>query len=339
VPGGKFGIKVIGATLIAVAAIGLAIFSFGGGCDRRKGGVGMVVTPSKSTDKNVTVIDDTRPKVETDPVKLLRHHLLYRDAGQVSKILKEHPELVDKEIDKVRPLFAAAEKGSLPLVQAVVDAGADLKARNRQHQTVLRPAVASDSLELVKFLASRGCDLKDLQDDDETLLFAAMSKEMAEYLISAGVDPKKRNNYNDTPLHEQCRNARKDVAQVLLDHGLNVEVKGHWNMPPLHSAACTMTSDPDPRKLVLFLLERGADINSRGYNGHTALHECAIYNCYDMAVVLLSHEADPALKDDDRRTPLDLAKLSGQVERQRLINLLIRRGAEGIQKPIDKDGP
>src|SRR5439155_20917082 len=153
--GGKLGIKVIGATLIAVAAIGAAIFSFaGGGCDRQKGNVGMVVTPSKPADKTVPVIDDTRPKVETDRVKLLRHHMLYRDAPHVSRILKEHPELVDREIDKVRPLLAAAEKGSLPLVKAVLDCGADLKARNRQNQTVLRPAVASDSLELVKFLVS-----------------------------------------------------------------------------------------------------------------------------------------------------------------------------------------
>ena len=341
-PGGKFGIKVIGATLIAVAATGAAIFSFGGGCDRQKGNVGMVVTPSKPADKTVPVIDDTRPKVETDPVKLLRHHLLYRDAAQVSKVLKEHPELVDKEIDKVRPLFAAAEKGSLPLVKAVVDCGADLKARNRQHQTVLRPAVASDNLELVKFLVSKGCDPKALQDDGENLLFAATTREMAEYLISVGVDPKQKSELGDTALHEQCRNARKDVVEVLLDHGMSVETVGRWNMPPLHSAACTMTEDPDPRKLVLFLLERGADINSRGFQGHTALHECAIYNRYDMAVLLLSHGAEPDVKDDDKRTALETAKWLGKVDRMPLIKLLLRRGAVGdledLARPDSPDG-
>ena len=114
---------------------------------------------------------------------------------------------------------------------------------------------------------------------------------------------------------------------MLLNSGIHVETKGRWNMPPLHSAASTL--EDDARPTVNLLLQRGAKINSRGFEGHTALHETAFYNRLEMAELLLSNGADPNLKDDNGKTAMDLAYLAGKNDRIPLINLLIRYGAPG----------
>ena len=87
--------------------------------------------------------------------------------------------------------------------------------------------------------------------------------------------------------------------------------------------------EDDARPTVNLLLQRGAKINSRGFEGHTALHEAAFFNRLEMAELLLSNGADPNLKDDAGKTPMDLAHLAGKNDRIPLINLLIRYGAPG----------
>jgi ankyrin repeat protein len=281
------------------------------------------------------VLPEDVPKVETDPGKLLARALLYRDAGQVARILKEHPDLVEKPISDARPLWRACETRSVPLVKAVVEAGADVNAANGEKKTPLWAAVASDSLDVVKYLVSKGADPKAYQEDERsTLLWEATSREMAEFLIGAGVEPKYKNGFGDTALHEACKRSHVEVAELLLDRGLDVEQPGRWDMRPLHCAASTVTGDP--RSTVMMLLRRGADINARGYRGHTAVHECALFDRLEMAALLLGRGAKPDVKDNDGRTPMEAAELVGRGERARIINLLIKHGAKGTIVPLPK---
>jgi len=150
---------------------------------------------------------------------------------------------------------------------------------------------------------------------------------MAEFLIDAGIDPKHKDVNGDTALHVACRHSLTDVADLLLDRGLDIEAVGHWNMRPLETAAATDTGDPTT--VVKLLLARGANINAKGFNGHTALHECAFYNRQTMADLLLSRGADPNVKDNDGRTPADLAIFAGKNERWRMINQFYKRGGLG----------
>jgi cytohesin len=313
----------------AMIAVLLAVLA--GGCDRDRGTRGPAATKASTT---AAASENFLSKGEDADQQLYNALRIVPDLKKVTRLLDKHPDWVNREINQARPLWLACEARSLPMVQALVERGADVKFHNAQHKTALWPAVSFDSMPIVKYLVEHGADLKAMQDDGQTLLWAAESKSMAEYLISAGVDPKHTDINGDTALHQACRHSLLEVVRLLLDKGLDIEAQGHWNMRPLQSAASTLTGDPKP--VVNLLLQRGANIDSRGYRGQTALHECALYNRYEMAEFLLNRGAQPDLKDDDGRTPVDTATLAGKSERIPLINLLIKYGAPGVLIPVQR---
>jgi ankyrin repeat protein len=316
--------------IVAVAAASTSAVVVAG-CDRAKGpssagggpASGKSTTPVMASGGN-----GAAEFVDTDPSKLLfRALVLYRDAAKVIEIVTAHPELASKPISGMPPLALACDSESLPVVQALVDRKADVNARDVENHTVLWTAVRRGTLPIIKYLIEHGADVKELQDDGQTLLWAAESREMAEFLIAAGIDPKHKDINRDTALHVACRHSQTEVVELLLDRGLDIEAVGHWDMRPLETAAATETGDPKP--VVMLLLRRGANINARGFKGHTALHECAFYNRPAMADLLLSRGADPNVKDDDGRTPADLAIFAGKNERWRMINQFYKRGGLG----------
>jgi ankyrin repeat protein len=265
--------------------------------------------------------------VDTSPATRLYRALLYRQTDQVRKVLEENPDLVNADLNGTRALAIACESRDLELVRTVIEKGANVNAKASDGWSVLFWAVQNDSVEIVKYMIIKGADAKAREIDGETVLWAAISAPMAQFLISREIDPAAKDRFGDTALHAACRKSRRDVVEVLLNAGLHVETKGRWNMPPLHSAAST--TEGDARPTVNLLLQRGAKINSRGFQGHTALHEAAFFNRLDTADLLLSNGADPNLKDEDGKTPMDLADLAGKNDRIQLINLLIRYGAPG----------
>ena len=57
------------------------------------------------------------------------------------------------------------------------------------------------------------------------------------------------------------------------------------------------------------LLQRGADVNKRDRNhGQTALHCSALNNITDTIRLLLENGASTTIKDNEGRTPIDLAR-------------------------------
>lgn len=302
------------------------------GCKRRGSNQGSTTQPDYQP-LSVT-FDEENPPPTSDPAEALQAAMLLRDVTRVRLVLAQHPALVKQKFKDALPLETACDVGSVEIVKALVEHKADLAIRSQRYNwSMLYLAVASDSVPLVKYLITQGMDPKALeQPDGETLLWAAPSRAMAEFLITLKIDPQARDKHKDTALHEACRRSRKDVVELLLDSGLGIETKGKWDMPPLHSAACTL--DGEPRTVVYLLLARGANINSKGHEGKTALHECAFYNRLEMAELLLARGAEVEAKDDKGRTPMDLLILGGKKERLRLMNLLIKHGAPGRLVPL-----
>ena len=70
---------------------------------------------------------------------------------------------------------------------------------------------------------------------------------------------------------------------------------------------------------LLALLEGGANVDTRGEKGHTALFNAVLQRNFEAARVLLEHGATKDVANDWGETPLQYAKSSGLAE---LIGLL-----------------
>lgn len=98
------------------------------------------------------------------------------------------------------------------------------------------------------------------------------------------------------------------------------------NATPLIFA--TANNKPEVAK---FLLKKGADVNARASNGHTALHYAAAYGPVDLVKLLLQKGApvnfdvkDNAQGDDPGCTPLLYAAANGHLE---IVKILLKKGA------------
>jgi len=84
------------------------------------------------------------------------------DVTTVSQLLAESPDLLSvRDSDGSTPLHCAAWKGHVAVVEALLDAGADIQDRNQNHHwgdTALHTAAHGNKKAVVELLLARGAD-------------------------------------------------------------------------------------------------------------------------------------------------------------------------------------
>ncbi|KAI9780749.1 MAG: hypothetical protein M1839_006536 [Geoglossum umbratile] len=106
----------------------------------------------------------------------------------------------------------------------------------------------------------------------------------------------------DKELANAASQGQTAATQVLLEKGANANSKGKYGWTALHCAAYNGCE-----AVVQLLLEKGADANAKSKYGWTALH-WATYKGHETVVqLLLKKGANANAKDNDRRTALEYA--------------------------------
>jgi ankyrin repeat protein len=160
-------------------------------------------------------------------------------------------------------------------------------------------------------------------DHDKTPLHLAAEHDhvdVARLLLDAGADIAARTSWGMTPLQWAATMGSNGVADLLLAAGAELDL---WSaaglgrldevkrlcVAPDHgvvSDACHIACRNGHVDVAAFLLDRGADIDRRGYFGATGLHWAAINGHSEMVAFLIGRGARTDGRDDEfHATPLE----------------------------------
>ena len=160
-------------------------------------------------------------------------------------------------------LIRAADAGGGPdaekILQAVIDAGADLKTDGA---TALGRAAGSRDSGLLKLLLKAGIDAKSRDEDGKTAIFFS-SAENVKFLVDLGLRVNDRDNGQSTPLMAIITTER---AKALIEAGADVNASDEEGETPMHWAAGLCDEE-----LIALYLGAGANINAKNKRGETPL--------------------------------------------------------------------
>ncbi|GCE19233.1 sigma-70 family RNA polymerase sigma factor [Dictyobacter kobayashii] len=129
---------------------------------------------------------------------------------------------------------------------------------------------------------------------------------------------------NWSALNEAIANHQTQLVIFLLDAGANINSKGYYGLSPLLEAVRS-----EQVELVEILLKRGAQIDAATSVGLTALHYAVISNNLSLTGLLLAHGASPDGNTHSPKSPLHWAALKGY---STITQVLVEHGADLYQR-------
>ena len=187
---------------------------------------------------------------------------------------------------------------SVEMIQVLLDAGADINARDYNNETPLQNMV----------------------EEIKSIYGPATAPECIPLMLAAGADPNTKNYSFETILMCAVANDDRDTVELLLEARVNLEITESHTM-------CTALMFAETPEIAQLLLDAGAQIDHCNEWGRSPLHYCARYAKRCLGV-LLAAGADPNAVCDQKNTPLHEAADTDEVEAARaLIDAGVNRTA------------
>jgi ankyrin repeat protein len=188
-----------------------------------------------------------------DPIQLLRKAVADGDGTRLAQILQEHPELKARINEPVfafdsPAIVAVAGRANRSLIDALLDAGADINARSqwwagsfgvldsaepelaahlieRGARLDIHSAARLGMLDKVKAFVAADPELVHTRGGDGQMpLHFAASVEIAEYLLDRGADIDARDIDHESTAAQYMVRDRPDVARYLIGRGCRTDI-------------------------------------------------------------------------------------------------------------------
>ena len=158
------------------------------------------------------------------------------------------------------PIHDAAMNDNLAGVQAELDKGVGVNAKNDYGETPLDMAVwYNGETEIAALLRKQGGKHGVING-----AAAGGDIEAVKDFLAAGTDVNTKDGWEWTPLHNAAWWGHKEMVELLLANGAGVNAKNNKGWTPLHMAAINGHNE-----IVGLLVAGGADVNSKNNNGET----------------------------------------------------------------------
>ena len=272
-------------------------------------------------------------------------------------------DLEEKDSSGMTELHHAVEADDLPLVESLIQSGANLGGRDNEGRTVLHFASmrqSRDTRMVCMLLDAGGNTIISLRDvhgqsalhyavesnniesvdifvkhDVDALatdywgfspfLWAVVSSstDIVKELLSHGADPNSATADGKTALAWAAGQIWTETTSVLLDHGAYILETRNARMVPLNEAAASGYTST-----VQLLFERGGDLNHRDRDGWSPIHWAAEEGYLDLVLFLLNKGANYDAVSSYGTSPLHCAANGGHDD---IVRLLLSRGADPCQ--------
>ncbi|KAI0296786.1 hypothetical protein B0F90DRAFT_1819812 [Multifurca ochricompacta] len=184
------------------------------------------------------------------------------------------------------PLYCASQSGLYNTVTLLLYAGNSLSEACGYYGTPLIAASAKGHIEIVQKLLQNGADINAVGPNGRTALYSALEK------------------------------GHRNIVEQLLEKNANVNTWFMDRYTPLGEAL-----EKGYSEIIGLLFQRRASVNHQNRFGETLLHQVSLGR-YDLgfAELLLAHGASVDTQDNRGRTPLDVARKSGNDEFVQLLS-------------------
>jgi uncharacterized protein len=216
------------------------------------------------------------------------------DVNKIKALLQADPKLV-ADVDKNgdTPLHVACLHGQTAAAQLLIEAGADVNAKNSYG--AFTPGdlgsvfSSSNHQDPVSLLSVHGVDANDNKNGYTPLhlcLFAARHKELMQLLIAKGADVNAQASSGATPLFFAVLRDQPDDVKFLIDKGANVNLADAYGDTILDAALHLQYGG-----MVQILVDHGADVNAKDQSEHRPLFYALQMDDHKWADVLKKHGA------------------------------------------------
>ena len=259
-----------------------------------------------------------------DGSSILFRLLSKKDYTWAKEAISLGAKIAEDENGAVELFMSAAKTGDEEVISILVDTMRfDVDLKDSAGLTAVYHAVSNNQKSLLKLILTYGPDISISDSGLLTLVHRAAqngSEDMIKILIKYSPESM-RADLKDasglTPLYYALNNNHCKTAELLESHGAELHFVHEAEKELLNKATANGWLDA-----VLFLCQRGADVNHVGKNGMPPMLEALKAKHFEIVGALKSHGASHNVKDDQGNTSAHYAVKSSEMLEQ-----IVKEGA------------
>ena len=259
--------------------------------DRRKS-ISLPVTTCAQYIRSMT---QDRKKKQRKSVKfpsnvLMQQAIMDGDVQEMKQLISERGSSVvsEPEPSGLPPVMRCVFEGQLAPLRLLVEAGADLAARDSENWTALHVAASMDDEEAAKFILHhcKQCLTQVRNVDGERPIDLAESTDVARLLLEADLKAFKTDGTEKTAESEDA------LVELVRDHfvknGNCQALNAIMQTSTSYDSLLHMAASKNYPRLALYLLSHSlCDLEARDRRGWTPLHTAAYHGSLDMVLLLV----------------------------------------------------
>ena len=200
-------------------------------------------------------------------------------------------------------IFKIISRKRIKMISHVVKEGIDINFIGNKGKRPIHAAAEIGSIEMIKALIENGADFMVVDDEGNSILHYAClcinAKRLLTYFLESGFDFRIKNIKSLTPLMFAIKEHKYSNACFLIKHKAGLDVCDRYGNTPLH-ACCS----GNHLKEIKALLSVGVDINARNSENQTPLHVVDDWKPEEIIKILLKNGAEMNVLDDFNKSPL-----------------------------------